>query len=285
MPSTPLHHKPIVYGNDAFDIAFLVLVALHFVPAAIAPVASIVALATKKGGAAHLRWGGWFVKSMWVVAATGIVVDVIRLSFHVDENHTKYSGYSMPSSYPARLGFLYSGFCVLWLLRETTPPNAFRVRTRSPFETRWVPAVLLALGAFLTAVIVVRFNPWTGALWMIWTFAAAVALVARGRARMTDRAGGVAHHRLGMGILAAFSWWGALQGFGPAIGILFKGADLSTSRYVGNLPGPFTPMIFFFLIPWAACFVIAALVVRRFKRAAAPKLGPAVAKDVSTSAG
>lgn len=83
MPSTPLHQKPIIYGSTVFDLAFLVLTVLHFVPAAIAPVASIVAFTTKKGGAAHLRWGRWFVRSMWVVATTGIVIDVIRLMFHV----------------------------------------------------------------------------------------------------------------------------------------------------------------------------------------------------------
>src|SRR5689334_14076997 len=151
MPSTPLHHKPIVYGSAAFDLAFLVLTVLHFVPAAIAPVASIVAFATKKGGALHLRSGWWFVKSMWVVATTGIVIDVIRLAFYVDENHTTYSGYSRPSTYPARLGFLYAGICVLWLLRESTPPHAFRIRRRSAIETRWLPASLVFLGVVLTA--------------------------------------------------------------------------------------------------------------------------------------
>jgi hypothetical protein len=269
MPSTPLHHKPIVYGSTLFDSIFVLLMVLHFVPAVIAPVASIVAFASKKGGAVHLKWGRWFVRSMWVVATTGIVIDAIRLSFHVEENHTKYAGYSMPSTYPARLGFLYAGLCVLWLLRETTPPKVFRLRPRGAFETKWLPAALLLLAAVLTALVVVRFNPWTGALWMIWTFAAAVAIVARGRARITDRSGGVAHHRIGMGILSAFSWWGALQGFGPAIGILVKGTDPSTTPYVGDRPGPFTPMIFFFLVPWAACFAIAAWLVRRYRRRAA----------------
>lgn len=172
----------------------------------------------------------------------------------------------MPSTYPARLGFLYAGICVLWLLRESTPPNAFRIRQRSALETRWLPASLVLLGVVLTTTIVLRYNPWTGALWMIWTFALAVAVVARGRARMTNRVGGVAHHGLGMGILSAFSWWGALQGFGPAIGILIKGPDPSTAPYVGDRPGPFTPMGLFFLIPWAACFLVAALLVRRFAR-------------------
>ena len=212
---------------------------------------------------------------MWAVATTGIVIDAIRLALHVEENHTKYAGYSMPSSYPARLGFLYAGFCVLWLLRESTPPRVFRVRPSSALEAKWLPLALILLAFLLTGLIVVRFNPWTGALWMIWTFAVAVAAVARGRARITDRAGGVAHHRIGMGVLSAFSWWGALQGFGPAIGILVKGVDTSTTPYVGDRPGPFTPMGFFFLIPWAACFVIAGLIVRRFRRRAAlPRVEP-----------
>jgi len=34
-------------------------------------------------------------------------------------------------------------------------------------------------------------------------------------------------HGFGMSALAAFSWWGALQGFGPAIAIAIKGLDRS----------------------------------------------------------
>jgi hypothetical protein len=283
MPWTPLHHKPISYGGPLFDYLFLALVVVHFIPAAIAPVASIVAFATRKGGGLHVRSGRWFVRSMWTVATTGIVIDAIRLTLHVQENHTKYAGYSMPSTYPARLGFLYAGFCVLYLLRETAPPNVFRTPPPVGLRALWVPALLVTLGVALTALIVLKFNPWTGALWMIVTFAPVIVFAARGRARLVNRAAGVAHHRFGMGVLAAFSWWGALQGFGPWIGILINGVDLSTKPYVGDRPGPFTPIGLFFVIPWAACFVIAAIVVRRIKkRAAVVPLRSAALQDGSS---
>ena len=59
------------------------------------------------------------------VAITGIGIDLARLCFHVAENHTKYAGYSMPSSYRARIAFLYAGVCVLYLLREAVGPRVF----------------------------------------------------------------------------------------------------------------------------------------------------------------
>src|SRR5262245_27060862 len=111
MGSTFLLHKPVAYGSPIANLAFLVLLPLHIVPATLAPVAGIVALATKKGSKSHVRWGRVFVRSMVAVAISGIALDVIRLSFFVKENHTKYAGYSMPSSYPARLGFLFAALC------------------------------------------------------------------------------------------------------------------------------------------------------------------------------
>jgi len=267
MPWTPLHHKPISYGSPSADFAFWFLVVLHVIPAAVAPIAAIVAFRARKGEALHLLAGKLFVWAMAALAVTGIVIDVIRLSWFVDENHTKYAGYAMPSTYPARLGFLYAGLCVLYMLREATPPRVFRAARTGPsvFDV-WAPRVLLALGALLFCLIVVRYNPWTGALWMIVTFAALVFLVGRGRTSLTTRAQGVAHHRFGMAFLAAFSWWGALQGFGPAIGVAIKGADPSTLPYLGNRPGSFSPFIFLFLVAWAPCFGLAAWLVRRFRR-------------------
>jgi hypothetical protein len=266
MGSTPLHHKPIFYGSPLLDLAFWVLVVLHILPAAIAPVSAIVSLAAKKGGRMHLRAGKLFVRSMVATAVTGIVIDVIRLSFFVPENHTKYAGFSMPSTMPARLGFLFAGFCVLYLAREATPPRVFRASTGSERSfVRLVPALLLIGGAALTILVVLRFNPWTGALWMIWTFSAIVVVAARA-SRGTDRRDGVARHRFGMTFLAAFSWWGALQGFGPAIAIAIKGADPSTTPYRGDQPGPYGPIFWFFLVGWAPLFIAGVFIVRAFAR-------------------
>jgi hypothetical protein len=262
VPSTPLHHKPIFYGSPAADAAFWLLVVLHIVPAMIAPIAAIVAFASKKGERLHLAAGKYFTRSMYAVALTGIVLDVVRLSFFVKENHTKYMGYSMPSTYPARLGFLYAALCVLYMLRESAPPAVFRPNAGL---NPWVPRVLLGLGIAFTLLIVAVYNPWTGALWMIVTFMLLVHLVARGRASLTERSAGVAHHRFGMAFLAAFSWWGALQGFGPAIQGAIKGPDMSTAPYLGNQPGGFDIRIVGFLVPWLPMFVLGAYFVRRFR--------------------
>src|SRR3954454_22719725 len=100
---TPLHHKPIVYGSTAANVLFFAAVVAHVLPAIVAPIAAIVALASRKGGALHIAAGRLFVWSMAAVAITGIGIDLARLGFHVADNHTKYAGYSMPSSYPARI--------------------------------------------------------------------------------------------------------------------------------------------------------------------------------------
>lgn len=272
MLPTPLLHKPIAYGSDLANWAVWLLIMVHLLPALVAPIAAIVAFATKKGSRLHLAAGRWFVRSMAAVASTGIVIDVIRMSFCVEENHTKYAGYSMPSSYPARLGFLYVAVCVLYLLAESTPPSVFRLRASSDARRVWLaPTALLAAGFGLILLVALRYNPWTGALWMIFTFMPIVYLAARGRSRVTQRAGGVAQHRFGMALLAAFSWWGALQGFGPAIGIAVKGDDPSTAPYVGNQPGNFSPTIFFFLVSWGPLFALGAFLIRRFRRLAAAR--------------
>ena len=68
-----------------------------------------------------------------------------------------------------------------------------------------------------------------------------------------------------MSALAAFSWWGALQGFGPAIAIAIKGIDRSMAPYVGNRPGPYSPMIWQFFIGWAIWFGLGAWLWKRAK--------------------
>ena len=129
------------------------------------------------------------------------------------------------------------------------------------------PSLLVVTGLFLTLIIALRLNPWTGSLWMIWTFTLIVIVMAlttsfADKTRATD----VARHRLGMSCLAAFSWWGALQGFGPAIVIAIQGDDPSTSAYLGDQPGPFSPAFLFFLVAWAPFFFLAAYLIRRFAR-------------------
>jgi hypothetical protein len=270
MWATPLHHKPIAYGSTAANVLFFAAVVAHVLPAIVAPVAAIVALASRKGGALHVRAGRLFVWSMAAVAITGIGIDLARLGFHVADNHTKYAGYSMPSSYPARIAFLYAGVCVLYLLREAAGPRVFSEAHASRAIARaWVPASLVALGLGFAILIATRYNPWTGALWMIATFCAFVALM--GRARLDDdpRAR-VARHRLGMIFLAAFSWWGALQGFGPAIGVAVRGADASTAPYRGAAPGPFTPFFWAFLATWAPAFLLGGYLVRRLRGSRGP---------------
>jgi hypothetical protein len=274
MGSTPLHHKPIFYGSPLLDLAFWFLTLLHILPAAVAPVSGIVALAAKKGGRVHIATGKLFVRAMVAAACTGIVLDVIRLSFYYTRNHTKYAGLSMPSSIPARLGFLFAGLAVLYIARETTPPRVFR-QTESSAASWVIPGLLLSSGFGLTLLILLRFNPWTGALWMIWTLAPIVFVVARTKSR--NRSDAVVRHRFGMAALAAFSWWGALQGFVPAIVIAIRRADPSTTPYVGDQPGPYTPMFWLFLAGWAPLFLGGAAVIRTFarRRRSAPELGVA----------
>jgi hypothetical protein len=272
MPSTPLHDKPIVYGSPLANWLFFVLVVLHIVPAVIAPVAAVVALATRKGGALHVRAGKYFVRAMAALALSGIVIDVVRLFSHYRENHTKYVGDSMPSTIPARLSFLFAALVVLWVLWETSPPRVFRAAATSWARSVALPSLLLAIGAVLSLLIILRLNPWNGSLWMIGSFCALVVVEWRARARHAGRADGVARHRVGMTFLGAFSWWGALQGFGPAIGIAVKGPDLATTPYVGDRPGPFAAYFVLFLVAWVPLLVLAAYLIRRFRLRAAARV-------------
>lgn len=266
MESTFLLHKPVSYGSSLANYVFLTMLLLHIIAGAIAPISAIVSFTARPGSKSHARSGRFFALSMIVVALTGILLDVVRLCFFVKENHTKYAGYTMPSTYPARLGFLFVGLCILYILREVTPPRVFRWHGNNT-NLLLVPALLVATGLVLTVIITLRLNPWTGALWMIWTFIFIVIVVARTTITPSNnRVTAVARHRFGMSCLAAFSWWGALQGFGPAIGIAIKGDDPTTSAYLGNQPGSFDAAFFLFLVSWAPFFFLTAYLIRRFKK-------------------
>jgi len=266
METTPLLHKAVVYGSHFANSAFIFLVAIHALAGAAAVVAGIVALVAKKGRRVHLRAGPLFVYAMVATALTGFVIDVVRLTVRAPANHIHYAGTSMPSSYPARLGFLFAAVCIAYLARLAIPRRARS--PGSPSRGWWIaPAALLAIGAGMTLLVIVRFNPWTGALWMIWTFMAAVAVVARyRRAEGASPGPSVEQHRFTMLFLAAFSWWGALQGFGPAIAIAIAGVGSSTEPYVGDRPGAFSPAFFFFLAGWVPTFLVAAFLALRHAR-------------------
>lgn len=266
MESTFLLHKPVVYGSSLANGIFLMILLFHIAAAAIAPISAIAAFTVKKGHRAHRHSGQLFAGAMVVVSLTGIILDIVRLCFFVEENHTKYSGYTMPSTYPARLGFLFVGVCILYILREVTPPHVFSQSLKKT-KALGIPSLLVTTGLALTGIIAVKLNPWTGALWMIWTFILIVIILSQTTSSVSnhhDRA--IAQHRLGSTCLAAFSWWGALQGFGPAIVIQVAGDDLSTTLYVGNQPGSFSPAFLLFFLSWAPFFILAGYLIRRFSK-------------------
>jgi NADH:ubiquinone oxidoreductase subunit 6 (subunit J) len=268
--STFLLHKPVSYGSSFANFLFLMMLLLHIIAGAIAPLSAIAAFTARKGSKLHMRSGRFFAESMVIVALTGIMLDIVRLCFFVKENHTKYAGYTMPSTYPARLGFLFVGLCILYILREVTPPQVFNRQSEKTAITV-VPSLIVATGLALTAIIVLQLNPWTGALWMIWTFILIVIVIAQTAASSRhDHERNVARHRFGMSCLAAFSWWGAFQGFGPAIAISINGNDPSTSAYLGNQPGSFSPAFLLFLAGWAPFFFLAAYLIRRFAKLSHP---------------
>ncbi len=266
MESTFLLHKPISYGSDFANSLFLMVLFIHIITAVIAPIAAIVAFSARKGCKLHQRSGRYFTYSMVLLTVTGILLDIVRLCFYTVENHTKYAGFSMPSTYPARLGFLFVGVCVLYVLREVTPPRIFN-RQPGAQSNSFLPSLLIVTGLCLIAIITFRLNPWTGALWMIWTFILILIVMARTpSSSLNKREADVVRHRFGTSCLAAFSWWGALQGFGPAIFILINGDDPSTTAYVGNQPGPFSPSFFLFFVSWAPFFLLAANLIRHYAK-------------------
>lgn len=269
MELTPLHQKPVHYGSEWAKVGFLALTWLHALAGAMATVTGIIAVVSTKGMRRHVRTGKLFVWMMVAAACTGIVLDVVRLSVYVTENHTKYPELAMPSTYPARIAFMYAALCILYMLRQGVHRRVFARKRTTPTSAadRWLPAALLLLGALLSALIYARFNPWTGALWMIWTFMAGLAVGVGIRARAAvEAAFNVVEHRFYMLFLAGFSWWAALQGFGPAIALLVSGPDGSAGPYVGDRAGDFDPGFFFYLIGWLPPFVLAGWLFRRFAR-------------------
>ncbi len=271
MLSTPLLHKPIIYGSDMANWGFWGLTILHLIPALVALISGILALTSPKGREKHIQWGMVFIWMMIATAVSGIVLDVIRLSFFVEENHQKYTDFGMPSTYPARIAFLYAATCVIYLAKFASHPLNLSRETRPEIQNkqRWIPASFVFIGLALSGLIFQYYNPWTGALWMIWSFIIVVFITGflpvfnSGYAYF-----GLHQHRFIILFLAAFSWWGALQGFGPALVIAVAGVDNSATTYTGNLPGEFKASFFLFLLAWLPPFVVAAYLMRVFKQRA-----------------
>jgi hypothetical protein len=273
MDVTFLHRKPVIYGSPLANGLFLAVVLVHIIFAALAPISAIVAFATKKGGRLHVKAGKAFAWSMITIALSGIALDVVRLTAYVKENHTKYATAAMPSTYPARFAFLYAGLCVLAIAWNGMPPRVFR-RTPSMTVagTVAVPSALFVLGLMLLSLILFRYNPWTSSsVWMISTFTGLVLVMGRfrlERARGTwTKATAIDEHGFAMSFLAGFSWWAVPQGFGPGIKNALKGVDPSVAPYVGDQPGPFSPIVFFILVPWSLSFLLGAWLWRRSRKA------------------
>ncbi|MCX4244015.1 DUF2306 domain-containing protein [Paraliomyxa miuraensis] len=269
MDATPLHLKAIVYGSELANLLFLVLVWVHALTGGAGTISGIAAMLAKKGRRIHVRAGRVFVWTMAVAALTGIALNAIRLSTHVADNHAQYEGLASPSTYPARIGFIYAALCVLFMLRQGTRRRVFSRRRTSPSTAvdRWVPWGLIGLGLGLTALIHARYNSWTGALWMIWTFMAGVILSVRWRRRAAaEAAANVVEHRFHMLLLAAFSWWAAGQGFGPALAIALEGPPQAIGPYVGDRPGAYSPFFWGYLGFWAPFFLLAGWLFVRYAR-------------------
>jgi MFS family permease len=271
MLATPLLHKPIIYGSDIANWGFWGLIILHLIPALVALISGILALAFPKGREKHIQWGMIFIWAMIATAASGILLDVIRLSFFVEENHQKYTDFGMPSTYPARIAFLYAAVCIIYLAKFASHPLNLSRETRPEIENkqRWLPATLVFIGLALSGLIFQYYNPWTGALWMIWTFITIVFITGFLPVLNSGYAYfGLHQHRFVILFLAAFSWWGALQGFGPALVIAVMGVDNNAVTYTGNLPGEFKASFFLFLLAWLPPFIVAAYLMRFFRRRA-----------------
>ena len=268
MLATPILQKPIFYGSDFANWGFWGLLVFHLLPAIIALIAGLLALKYRKGSDSHIQWGMIFVWAMIVTAASGILLDIIRLGFFVEENHRKYTDFGMPSTYPARIAFLYAAICVIYLAKLVIHPLNLGRDTCPDIKNRqrWIPALLFLTGLALNGVIIRIYNPWTGALWMIWTFMLIIFITGILPMISQNRADfGLHQHRFNILCLVAFSWWGAMQGFGPGLAIALTGVDNSVASYTGHLPGDFSPQFFYFLIAWLPFFLIAVYLIRRFK--------------------
>jgi len=265
MDTTPILNKPVIYGGDLENFLFIALVVTHVLVAIAAVASGLAALATRKGGAAHVRWGQVFLYTLAGTAISGIILDAIRLTFWAAENHASYPGASMPSTYPARFAFGYAGFCILYMLYQATPLDSRPAVTKS--RLLWMPAAFVVAGIALTVLIYTRFNPWTGGLWMIWTFTCLIFATAyyrlRGRLEPARR---VDLHRFVMLALIAFSWWGAWQGFRPAIVAALAVGVTVQGPYTGDQPGPYSPAFWHFLRGWLPPLAAGAVLLGYFSR-------------------
>lgn len=251
--------KPVAYGSAAANGAFLALIWLHVVGAAIVVGAVAGVMITRKGSFRHRQFGKAFLWATAAIVLSGVIVDLIRLIVFVEPNHTKYAALSMPSTYPARFAFLYAGLCIPVLLIWGRP--GLRAWRGEAFVMRFFWPLVAGLGLIglaLTVVIFTRYNPWTGALWLIWAFMAMLAFmgafqagVARGFLTAPIK------HRFAMLAVAGFIIWGAIQGFVPAVDVHTNGVATGTGPYVGDQPGAYSPAFFGFLVwflpPFAVC--------------------------------
>lgn len=265
--ATPLQLKPIIYGSSLANHAFLFLIWIHVVLALMAPAMVFGALFARTGSIKHRQFGKAFVVSMLCVVASGVLLDLIRLSIFTIENHTKYAGLSMPSSYPARFAFLYASICIFLMLIEVVPARnqLWHQAQVHVLANRLWPLSLFTLGIALTVFIYTQYNPWTGALWLIWTFTASMFLSWLVRYGI-DRGWFVTrlHHRLNMLIIASFVGWGAYQGFYPAYQLFPNGASQNIAPYTGNLPGLYSADFIYFFRTFAPFFAFGTLIFLAF---------------------
>lgn len=272
MINTPLLHKAVEYGSPLANYSFNGLIIFHSAFALIAVVSGVIALLSRKGGADHKRVGQIFVIGLCVTAISGILLDVVRLSFFVEENHTKIPGYSMPTSYPARFAFLYAAFCLFYIF--SFAGKAFmKIKPSEPsiyrriFSSSTYGLLLVLAGIFSVVLIYQVYNPWTGALWMIWTFMGLVVFnlwMTLYHPLSIDRHARVLLHRTNMIAMVSFSGWGAAQSFGVALLLKLKGVDDRNSLYTGNLSGDYSVDFWNFLSFWSLFALMGVLLWMRY---------------------
>ena len=273
MDATLLLHKPVIYGSDFANLLFNAVLGLHFVAGAIATAAGTGALISAKGGKRHIRAGQCFAWAMIIAVGSGMGLDAVRITINVGPNHADYPGLASPSTVPARYAFLYAGLGVLYLLFVGWPAR-LRSRTMPTGAVAMAaPLALFITGLALTALIFLRHNPWTGALWMIWTFMGLVTVCAwLSRAAHLNDTYRRRQHRFTMLAILAFAWWASAQGFGPAIArMMLDGqptATLPPSSGISGLP------FWLFLAGWAPAFLIAGILYRRYARRRDPNPAP-----------
>ncbi len=256
MDVTPLLRKPVIYGSEIADTSFIVVVIMHVVVCIPTVVAGLVALLLPKRSEAHLVAGKIFIVAIVATAITGVVLDIVRLGFFVSENHAKYPGAAMPSSYPARFAFTYAGLCIVYLVHQATPLNS---RLTSTFP--WTAVGLVASGIAITGLIILRYNPWSGALWMIATFIGASAISGFLKQRSSHSYEDRLHlHRFTLLFLLAFSGWAVWQGFMPAYQHWQYGFADYGGTYRGNLPGEYSSRFIRFLFDWVRPFLLGSLI-------------------------